>query len=111
MEGGHDPDCRKTMPWKDLEAGEFAVHQAFTKSLIALRKAYPQLRDEKVIWHHDAENPRLVCYDRPGESETIRVYLNNTENDILISANPIFTLGFENGILKKNGILISKERT
>ncbi len=111
MEGGHDPDCRKTMPWKDLEAGEFAAHQAFTKSLIALRKAYPQLRDEKVIWHHDAENPRLVCYDRPGETETIRVYLNNTENDILISANPIFTLGFENGILKKNGILISKERT
>ena len=111
MDGGHDPDCRKTMPWRDIEAGKFAAHQAFTKALIALRKAYPQLRGEKILWHHDVHNPRLVCYDRPGETETIRVYLNNTPKDIPVCADPIFTYGYENGILKKNGILISKERT
>ena len=108
MEGGHDPDCRKTMPWKDIEAGKFGEHQAFTKALIALRKAYPQLRDEKVIWHHDGAYPRLVCYDRPGEEKTLRVYINATEKDIPLDAQPIFTYRCENGILKKDGILICK---
>ena len=109
MEGGHDPDCRKTMPWGKIEAGEYIDHQNFTKALIALRKEYPQLRGEQVIYHHDEEHPRLVCYDRPGAQETIRVYLNNTGTDIPIEAEPLFTYGYENGILKKNGILICKK--
>lgn len=108
MEGGHDPDCRKTMPWKAMEAGKFADHQHFTKALIALRKAYPQLRDTRIIWHHDKVHPRLVCYDRPGETETIRVYLNSTDQDIPISADPIFTHRYENAILKADGILICR---
>ena len=108
MYGGHDPDCRKTMPWKDIKAGKFACHQKFTKALIALRKEYPAVRDTKILWHHDAANPRLVCYDRPGENGTIRVYLNGTEKDIPIDADPIFTHRYENAILKKNGILICK---
>ena len=108
MEGGHDPDCRKTMPWKTIEAGKFTDHQTFTKALIALRKTYRQLRDEKIVWQHDPENPRLVCYDRPGETETIRVYLNNTDKDIPLSADPIFSYQYENAILKANGILICR---
>ena len=106
MEGGHDPDCRKTMPWKEIEAGKFTEHQSFTKKLIALRKDFPQLRGERILWHHDPHNPRLVCYDRPGEKETIRVYLNGTDKDIPINADPIFTYKYENAMLKANGILI-----
>ena len=109
MSGGHDPDCRKTMPWAKIEAGEYADHQIFTKALIELRKTYSQLRGEQILWHHDESHPRLVCYDRPGEDETIRVYLNNTLEDIAITAEPLFTYGYENGILKKNGILICKK--
>ena len=96
------------MPWKDMEAGKFAAHQAFTKALIALRKTYPQLKDTKILWHHDEKYPRLVCYDRPGETETIRVYLNSTDRDIAINADPVFTHRYENAILKANGILICK---
>ena len=70
---------------------------------------YTQLRGEEIRWHHDEANPRLVCYDRPGEQETIRIYLNCTEKDIPIQAEPLFTQGFENGILRKNGILICKK--
>ena len=108
MEGGHDPDCRKTMPWRDIEEGKFTHHQSITKALIALRKQYPQLRDERVIWHHDEAAPRLVCYDRPGDQSTIRVYLNNTQTDIRIPADPVFTYKYENAILKANGILICR---
>ena len=108
MEGGHDPDCRKTMPWRDMEAGKFAEHQAFLKALIELRKDRPALRGSRILWHHDAMYPRLVCYDRPGETETVRVYLNSTEKDIPIQATPIFSHRYENAILKANGILICK---
>ena len=108
MEGGHDPDCRRTMPWRAIEAGEFACHQQFTKALIDLRKTCPQLKGTKILWHHDEKYPRLVCYDRPGETETIRVYLNCTDRDIVINADPVFTHRYENAILKANGILICK---
>ena len=108
MEGGHDPDCRRTMPWKKIEAGEFAHHQALTKALIALRKEYPQLRGTDIRWHHDAMNPRLVCYDRPGEDATIRVYLNGTDRDITLTVNPLFAHKFENTVLKANGFAICK---
>lgn len=108
MDGGHDPDCRKTMPWKDMEAGKFTSHQAFTKALIALRKSHSQFKDTDIVWHHDEAHPRLVCYDRPGEMFTIRVYLNNTEKDIPLSADPIFSYKYENAVLKANGILICK---
>lgn len=106
MEGGHDPDCRKTMPWRQIEAGEFRYSQELTKGLIALRKTYPQLRGEKIIWHHDEQHPRLICYDRPGETETIRVYLNDTEEGIPIFAQPLLAHKYANGLLKAKGILI-----
>ena len=108
MEGGHDPDCRRTMPWKQIEAGEFSRHQTFTKSLIALRKAYPQLRETDILWYHDETYPRLICYDRPGETETLRVYLNGTDQDIPLKATPLFAHKYENRVLKANGILICR---
>ena len=96
------------MPWKDIAEGKYAEHQNFTKGLIELRKENAALRGTKILWHHDEKHPRLVCYDAVGETETIRVYLNATEKDIPIDADPIFTHRYENAILKKNGILICK---
>ncbi|MBQ6840153.1 MAG: alpha-glycosidase [Oscillospiraceae bacterium] len=106
MPGGHDPDCRKTMPWQKIEAGEYAAQQSITKSLIALRKTYSQLREERILWHHDAEHPRLVCYDRPGE-QTLRVYLNNTNEEICVSGETVFAYRHESGKLLPGGIAIT----
>lgn len=80
------------MPWKTIETGNFQDPQAFVKDLITLRR----------------EHPRLVCYDRPGERKTVRVYINSTDKDIPIEANPIFTHRYENAILKANGIFICR---
>lgn len=106
MPGGHDPDCRRTMPWEKIEAGEFACHQAVTKGLIALRNRLSQLKGNRILWHHDETHPRLVCYDRPGETETIRVYLNATEENIPIRATPMFAYKYDNEFLEAGGILI-----
>ena len=108
MEGGHDPDCRRTMPWKQIEQGAFAEQQRITKALIALRKENSVLRSGAVIWYHKDDAPRLVCYDRVAETAGLRIYLNSTDRDIPISADPVFAHKYENGILKVNGILICR---
>lgn len=107
MPGGHDPDCRKTMPWDQIEAGEYENHQHITKSLIALRKAYPQLRGGEVLWHHHEAHPRLVCYDRPGE-ENIRVYLNSTQEAIPVNGEPLFAYQYEKDTLLPGGVWIGR---
>ena len=38
IEGGADPDCRRCMPWDQIEQGNFAEITAQVKQLIALRK-------------------------------------------------------------------------
>lgn len=43
------------------------------------------------------------------KTEAVRVYLNNTEEDIPLDAQSPFTDRYENGILKKNGMLICKK--
>ena len=76
MPGGYDPDCRRTMPWDEINRGDYDALIAQMKSLIRLRRVHPQTKGTQVIWHPNEEKTRLVCYDRPGNKETIRVYLN-----------------------------------
>lgn len=38
MEGGHDPDCRRCMPWEELDSSEYAARIREMRQLIRLRK-------------------------------------------------------------------------
>ena len=58
LEGGHDPDCRRCMPWKEIEAGDYDERIAFMKKLISLRKDTPALRSTGVKFIYDSEDPR-----------------------------------------------------
>lgn len=107
MPGGHDPDCRRTMPWAQIEAGTYAQHQDITRSLIALRKTWPALRGEEICWQHEARYPRLVSYERPG-ADPIRVYLNNGTEAVPVSGNVLFAHKYENGTLLPGGALICR---
>ncbi len=75
MPGGHDPDCRRTMPWAAIGRGVYDAALDLTRALIQIRRTHPQLQDTRILWHHNAPADRLVCYDRPG-AQTLRVYLN-----------------------------------
>ncbi|MFR4440397.1 MAG: alpha-amylase family glycosyl hydrolase [Hungatella sp.] len=44
MEGGHDPDCRRCMPWEELDSSEYAARIREMKQLIRLRNEEPVLR-------------------------------------------------------------------
>lgn len=108
MPGGHDPDCRRTMPWDEIDSG---IHDALIgemKRLIALRRENPQIRGTEIRWHHDPGNPRLICYDRPGEKGGLRVYLNGAEERAAVqtSGTVLYSRKFVNGAIAPGGILV-----
>ena len=47
LPGGHDPDNRRCMPWKEIDEGKYSEDFEWTKKLIALRKNHPALRSTK----------------------------------------------------------------
>lgn len=108
MPGGHDPDCRRTMPWDDIEAGNFAAEMAQIRSLTALRKEHPQIKGTDVIWHHDAAHPRLVCYERPGRERSLFVWINAGEESAAICADGrvCCSHAFRDGVLKPGGFVV-----
>lgn len=79
LEGGHDPDCRRPMPWHEMEAGIHRTQIDWMKALITLRNTSPALRGTNILWHHDPENPRLVCYERRNGDSALLVLLNGSE--------------------------------
>ncbi|MBQ8236736.1 MAG: alpha-glycosidase [Oscillospiraceae bacterium] len=106
MPGGHDPDCRRTMPWDEIEAGKHDAAITELKKLIALRKDHPQTRDLEIRWHHNPIHPRLICYDRPGRDGILRVWINGgTESVPLKTVNAVYARKLEGTNLLPGGVL------
>lgn len=78
MAGGPDPDCRRPMPWKDIEGGKREEDIREVRRLIALRRQYPQLRRGNIAWQFHPENPRYVCFGRyvKGSSDLLALCVN-----------------------------------
>jgi len=108
MPGGHDPDCRRPMPWDQIEAGchDEALREA--KNLIALRKQQPAIRGTQIRWHHSQENSRLICYDREHNGETLRVYINGGEAVEISEQNILYSRHLQNATLSPGGIVICR---
>lgn len=75
MEGGDDPDCRKTMQWNEEKWDKDLF--SFYKTLIALRKEHSALRRGGFEWI-DTESD-VVGYIRETEDEKIVVIINNSD--------------------------------
>ncbi|MBB5226359.1 alpha-glycosidase [Treponema ruminis] len=52
LPGGKDPDCRRCMPWKEIEAGKFAEAHSFMRSLVRLRRKHAALRSDKFSFQY-----------------------------------------------------------
>lgn len=113
MPGGHDPDCRRTMPWAAIQRGEFDAEIREMKALIALRNTCPETKGLEIFWHHNTQMPRLVCYDRPGQEGMLRVYLNGGAEAAApeISGAVCYSRNYENGQLLPGGILVERITT
>jgi len=106
MEGGHDPDCRRPMPWEQIDTGlhNEAIEQM--KALIALRKQHPQVHSPQILWHFDPARPRLVCYDRCADGKTLRIFLNaGTQAQPVPEAGALcYSRHYREGMLAPGGI-------
>lgn len=75
MEGGHDPDCRRCMPWQEIEQGEYQTRIDTVRNLIALRKQQTmKSRHFHFFYHQDTpEILHLIKTDEDGAHMEILV--------------------------------------
>lgn len=74
LEGGHDPDCRRCMPWTLAESPAGQAASRPLRRLIALRRSEPALQDTRITFC-PAEG-RLVRYRRGVPGRQLEVFLN-----------------------------------
>ncbi|MGN0140699.1 MAG: alpha amylase N-terminal ig-like domain-containing protein [Roseburia sp.] len=123
MPGGHDPDCRRCMPWEQIEAGAFDEAIGLMKTLISIRKSCPACKSGTVEWRFDETRPRLVWYEKKAEDagqqnpdriqnnasgKNVGVILNATSQmqEIDLPGEVLFSYGWENRKLAADGVLI-----
>lgn len=125
MDGSFDPDCRRCMPWTNIEKGEYNERLNKIEKLIALRKKYKCLRSGKYTFNHNFENKRIICYTRFDEfsehnvsnehsdfecrSNKITVVINSSAEKITIEVNKnqlLFEQFYFGNELLPDGVLI-----
>ena len=111
MEGGHDPDCRRCMPWDLLDEEENQEKIREMKKLIALRKEEPMTRSPHFHFPETYDEPRLVEYVKlDGYGHSIEVLLNCSDADVSVKEEGeiLFARRYQDGVLEKNGTLIRR---
>ena len=110
IEGGADPDCRRCMPWDQIEQGNYAEITEQVKQLIALRKE-PAARSMEITFENNNSSDRVVEYVKTGaEDSRLRVVLNASgkEPDVETEGSVLFARGYENGVLRAGGALVER---
>lgn len=115
MEGAHDPDCRRCMPWDEIDSGKFDWCIEEVSDLIHMRKNVPECKSRNFHFPNEFINPRVIEYIKIGDSQgnygRIEVLLNCSEKDQKVENNGrevLFQRGYENEILRTGGTLIRR---
>lgn len=111
MEGDHDPDCRRCMPWDDIEAGKYDDRIEVIKQLIKLRLSEPLLRERNLHFPNHFPNKRVIDFLKVGWVDNyVEVIINCSEEMLQVSleGKTLFSRKYDNDYLKKDGIIIRK---
>ena len=111
LEGKHDPDCRRCMPWKEINEGLYDDRIELVKELIHLRKTERLFRSRNFHFPNEIKNDRVVEYIKLDEyGNKIEVILNCSKEDIEVvnKGKIIFSNLYKDGTLEKNGVLIQE---
>lgn len=111
MEGGHDPDCRRCMPWDEMDSEENRKRLEEMKKLISLRKSEKTFKSLYFHFPDTYREKRCVEYIKlDGAGNKIQVVLNCTKDsvDALDGGEILFARGYENGKLAPDGTLIRR---
>jgi len=94
MQGGADPDDRRTFDWTVGSSTNSAV--ALTGKLTAIRKAYPALRTGSFMTLLTDDTNKLYAYGRFDATNRIAVALNNDSVSHAVTV-PVWQLSVANG--------------
>jgi alpha-glucosidase len=94
MQGGADPDNRRTFDWTLGNLNNSAV--ALAHKLIAIRNAYPALRTGSFMTLLTDDTNKLYAYGRFDATNRIAVALNNDTVAHTVTL-PVFQLSMTNG--------------
>ncbi|WNL45907.1 glycoside hydrolase family 13 protein [Dyella sp. BiH032] len=94
MQGGNDPDNRRTFDWTQGTTTNAAV--ALTQKLIAIRNQYAALRTGSFMSLLTDDTNKLYAYGRFDQSHRIAVALNNDSTSHTVTV-PVWQLSMTNG--------------
>lgn len=111
MEGGFDPDCRRCMPWDEIDLGKYEDRIRQMQTLIRLRKTEKTFRSLHFHFLNEYGNKRCVHYIKLDECQhKIEVVLNCSEEPAHAGERGeiLFSRRFEGGTLLPKGTLIRR---
>ena len=111
MEGGFDPDCRRCMPWDEIDSGKYEDRIRQMQTLIRLRKTEKTFRSLHFHFLNEYGNKRCVHYIKLDERQhKIEVVLNCSEEPVHAGERGeiLFSRRFEGGTLLPKGTLIRR---
>lgn len=111
LEGGPDPDCRRCMPWDDIEAGLYDDRIELLHTLMHLRKTEPLFKAETLCFPDEPSSGRVITYYKKASEAQLEIILNAEQESISIdgSGTVLFARLLENGKLASGGVLIRKQ--
>ena len=111
MEGGYDPDCRRCMPWEEIDQGVYRERTDIIRSLLHLRRSEPLLRSRDFHFPNRINRPRVIEFNKMGWVDNyVEVIINCEEEDIEIprEGTILFSRHYIDNTLLRNGILIRR---
>ncbi|NII11220.1 glycoside hydrolase family 13 protein [Oleiagrimonas sp. C23AA] len=94
MQGGADPDNRRTFDWSQGSTSNSAV--ALTKQLIGIRKQYAALRTGSVMDLMTDDSQHIYAFGRLDASHRIAVVLNNDSTGHTVTV-PVYPMSVTDG--------------
>ena len=109
MEGAHDPDCRRCMPWEEIEAGVYDDRISEMKKLISLRKTHATFKSRNFHFPNDVNDKRTIEYMKLWDDEVIKVVLNCGKNPVVVKQKKedvLYARKYDGETLAPKGVLI-----
>ena len=114
MEGSYDPDCRRCMPWSDIETGKYAERSRIISTLIHLRRQEPLLKSRNFHFPNDyAAYRRVIQFQKVDFPDCyVEVLINCCEEDVEVvpQGEILLERHYIDSTLLSNGILIRRIR-
>ena len=108
LPGGHDPDCRRCMPWDQLEEPENRRRIRQLQELIRLRRTAPALRESGLCFVQTEPESRKVHYRR-GDVEVL-LNCGGTLWQLPGEGEVLFCRGLEENTLAPGGVCIRRTK-